>query len=209
MRNLEKTPMPQVLEDNADRWAEDYLNNPGNDTCKYRYREPSIKAALKAETGNKCIYCESKIGHNTPGDTEHMIPSSAAPDKHFQWENLTIACGECNRRKNAYNDPALPFLNPYSDDVESMVVHYGPVVSWKIGQPRAEATLRKLEIHNNKRSDLIARKVERIESINNILERINGTTGALKELLEMQLVEMQDKKAEYSGMTKSIVEGAG
>ena len=207
MRNLTKNTSPQVLTDNVTQWTQDYLGNPASGTYKYRYREASIKQALKAETGDKCIYCESKIGHNTPGDVEHMIPSSASPQMHFQWNNLTIACGECNRRKNDYNDLQLPFLNPYIDDVESMVTHLGPIVSWRVGQQRAESTLRIFELHNPRRIELIKRKIEHIETINDKLARVNQEIGVLKELLILQIEEMQQVSSEYSGMVKAIVEG--
>ena len=86
---------------------------------------------LKEETGFKCVYCESKIGHNTPGDIEHKIPSSKDEDQHFAWNNLTIACTECNRRKNDYYVIGNEFLDPYSDDVENVLEHHGPLVYWK------------------------------------------------------------------------------
>src|SRR5687767_14822167 len=100
MRKVSKHAEPDVLQTNHQEWTDAYLADPGNATKKYRYRHPEIKSALKEETADKCVYCESKIGHNTPGDVEHMTPSSVQPQHHFAWSNLTIACTECNRRKN-------------------------------------------------------------------------------------------------------------
>jgi len=102
MRTINKKPKPQVLVDNEDSWLTAFKSDRSNSTKKYRYRDKAIKKALIEETGYKCVYCESKIGHNTPGDIEHKIPSSKNIDLHFTWGNLTIACTECNRRKNYY-----------------------------------------------------------------------------------------------------------
>ena len=133
MRKLEKLPCPKILSDNFDVWTEEFLADTTSSTKKYRYRNPAIKEVLKNETGWKCVYCESKIGHNTPGDVEHKIPSSKAEGLHFDWDNLTVACGECNRRKNDHYEVGQEFLDPYIDDVEHEIEHYGPVVGWRNG----------------------------------------------------------------------------
>ncbi|MDX2510310.1 MAG: hypothetical protein QNK28_12255, partial [Desulfobacterales bacterium] len=86
MRNLTKLEEPEVLHSNCQQWLELYVADQGNSTKKYRYRHPDIKTTLKNETGYKCVYCESKIGHNTPGDIEHKIPSSKHIEFHFYWD---------------------------------------------------------------------------------------------------------------------------
>jgi len=206
MRKLQKVAEPAVLAANAANWLVEFLADKDNATKKYRYRHADIKSALRDEAGNKCIYCESKVGHNTPGDVEHKIPSSHKEDLHFSWGNLTLACTECNRRKNAYFDEACPFLDPYMDDVEAWLVHYGPIVSWQLGNARAEVSIRTLELNSNARVQLIARKVEKIEEVMNLLERYQGAAQALqKALLKKQLLAMQDKQAEYSAMVQAVV----
>lgn len=89
--------MPNVLAINHDEWLTAFLADKTNKTNKYRYRHSEIKITLTEETGWKCVYCESKIGHNTPGDIEHKVPSSKDEHRHFNWENLTVACTECNK----------------------------------------------------------------------------------------------------------------
>src|SRR5262245_28698431 len=118
MRRVTKTAEPDILRLNFQEWTAAYLADRRNETKKYRYRHSDIKECLRAETADKCVYCESKVGHNTPGDVEHIMPSRVDGQMHFVWSNLTLACTECNRRKNAYFDAEKPFLNPYSDDVE-------------------------------------------------------------------------------------------
>ena len=165
MRNLQKLPIPHVLATNHETWLAHYLADKLNQTNRYRYRHPDIKSTLRAETGEKCVYCESKIGHNTPGDIEHKVPSSRNENLHFTWENLTIACTECNRRKNDYYEEGDEFLDPYADDVESCIEHYGPVMGWTNGNNRAEITVKMLELDTSARFSLISRKIEKIEEL--------------------------------------------
>src|SRR5687768_6014392 len=110
MRKLEKLPIPELLAANGTQWLEEYIKDPSSATTRYRYRAREIKDALREETGWKCVYCESKIGHNTPGDVEHKVPSRKNPALHFDWYNLTVACTECNRRKNDYFEKEIGFL---------------------------------------------------------------------------------------------------
>ena len=184
-----------------------YRDDSSKESNKRRYRDKQIKARIKEETGGKCIYCESKVGHNTPGDVEHMRPISKCKDSIYEWENLTLACSECNRRKLDYFDRDLGFLNPYEDDVESLVVHYGPLVSWRSGSKRAEVTVRILELNAATRTELILRKIEKIEEVDHLIERWeNESCPVLKALLERQINRMMDQDAEFSGMVASVLE---
>ncbi|MCP4111374.1 MAG: hypothetical protein GY749_38565 [Desulfobacteraceae bacterium] len=206
MRNITKLDEPEILKQNADNWLKEYLQDKNNSTKKYRYRHKDIKETLKRETGYKCVYCESKIGHNTPGDTEHKIPSSVTDKLHFDWSNLTIACTECNRRKNDYYKDGEEFLDPYCDDVESFLEHYGPIVLWRNGHKRSEITTKILELNSYKRTALICRKIEKTEELNNIIERFyHEDDRILKRLLFERLKEMKDKKSEYSAMVLTIL----
>lgn len=210
MRNLEKLAMPSVLVENHDRWLTDFLADKTNKTNKYRYRHSEIKKTLMEETGGKCVYCESKIGHNTPGDIEHKVPSSKVEDLHFNWENLTTACTECNRRKNDYYEDGEEFLDPYNEDVENLVHHYGPILGWKNGHERAEITIKILELDTAIRFHIISRKIEKIEELNNVIARyVKNESLDINKLMKHKIKRMIDKKSEYSGMIKSIIEIKG
>ena len=209
MRNLTKLVEPEVLALNHEAWLAQYKADKSNTTNKTRYRHRDIKETLKKETGYKCVYCESKIGHNTPGDIEHKVPSSKDEDKHFTWFNMTIACTECNRRKNNYYEIGNEFLDPYSDDVEAALEHHGPLVFWKSANARAETTIRILELNSNNRQQLVERKINKLEDFSNLIERFLVQTGMLKMLLWKQILEMIDLGAEYSAMLQEVIEKKG
>ena len=209
MRHLEKLSIPDVLNANCLDWTDQYKSDRTSKTKKYRYRHEDIKRTLIEETGGKCVYCESKIGHNTPGDVEHKTPSSANVDLHFDWNNLTIACTECNRRKRAYFDMLKPFLDPYSADVESRIMHLGPVVGWQPGDEPAEISVRMLELHDNSRAELIKRKIEAIDNLNNLVARYHQVNGVMKDLLLLSIQRLKCRDSEYSGMLISVCERYG
>ena len=205
MRNLTKTKIPLVLEQNHESWQRQLDQDPSG-TNKYRYRHPEIKAALREETYDKCVYCESKVGHNTPGDVEHMVPSSVSREQHYDWQNLTIACTECNRRKNDYYQSDAPFLNPYRDDVEHRVLHAGPVVVPAAGDEVAEISVSILELDSpDKRRVLFAQKVATLKSVGQLINSIVNTSSPyLKKVLQKRLQEYASPSAEYSAMVLSL-----
>lgn len=209
LRNIEKLAEPLVLSINNRQWLNAYKADKNNSTKKYKYRHSDIKNTLKEETGFKCVYCESKIGHNTPGDIEHKIPSTKNEGLHFTWTNLTIACTECNRRKNDYYEVGNEFLDPYSDDVETLLEHHGPLVFWKSANLRAETTIRMLELNGNKRKQLIEMKINKLEEFSNLIERFLEQTGVLKMLLWKQIQEMTGVRAEYSAMLQEVIDKKG
>jgi hypothetical protein len=210
MRNLTKGVCPPVLAENAAAWTAAYAADLDGSTARYRYRHREVKGAIRDEAFDKCVYCESRVGHNTPGDVEHKVPSSHDMQLHFRWENLALACTECNRRKGSYYDPVTPFLDPFVDDVEAMLLHHGPIVGWRPGEVRAEVTVRRLELNDLSRPVLMGQKVEKIEELNHIIGRLRGTSApALQAALEARLDQMRDVSAEYSGMVVAIASAVG
>jgi hypothetical protein len=207
VRKVAKLPEPRILTEKKQEWKSALLADP-SDSKKNNYRHPEIKETLLAETNSKCTYCESKIGHNCPGDIEHKVPKSKRIDLIFEWDNMTIACSECNRRKGEYYDPDYMFLDPNTDDVENLVQHLGPVVFNRPGNKRSEVTVRMLELNSLRgRAKLIDRKMEKLETIKNLVERIATVNNpTLKSFLHEELTQSYDISSEFSGMVKTYVE---
>ncbi len=210
MRSIAKMQIPEVLQNNAETWLAEWLADKDSSTKKYRYRHPDIKSRLKEESGYKCVYCESSIGHNTPGDIEHKVPSSKEETLHFEWSNLTIACTECNRRKNDYYEDGNEFIDPHNDPVEDMIEHLGPLVQWKTGNARAEITIRILQLNNSARLELITRKIQSIGDYCSLVDRHSlESNPVLKELLRRDLLRRIEGGMEYSGMLAAVANNKG
>lgn len=77
------------------------------------YSSDSVKAALAEIFGRKCVFCESLLMGNQPGDIEHYRPKgnvvvvdpvtnvkTKRPGYYWlaaKWTNLLVACADCNR----------------------------------------------------------------------------------------------------------------
>ena len=64
-----------------------------------RYKLLQVRLALHDMQHGKCCYCERPIGVNTSGkDVEHFRPRRCK-DHLYRWENLLLACTDCNGAK--------------------------------------------------------------------------------------------------------------
>ncbi|QDV77439.1 HNH endonuclease [Botrimarina mediterranea] len=204
MRKIQKRSCPAILLEKAAEWLKAYQDDSAKSTNRYRYRHEDVKSELVKETGNKCVYCESKIGHSTPGDVEHKVPTALGTALHFDWNNLTIACTECNRRKSATYDPALGFIDPYNDAVESLVIHHGPIATWKPGDNLAETAVRVLELDSPSRMTLVLQKIEFLRRYSEAVENYKSCTNpTLRKVRKLALDKWKEKDAEYSAMILS------
>jgi len=73
------------------------------------YGHAEVKQLLYEIQNEKCIYCETKFTHNSPGDIEHFRPKSLYYWLAYDWKNLFLSCEECNRR---YKRDKFPLFNP-------------------------------------------------------------------------------------------------
>lgn len=173
MIHLSKSPKPPILEQNSVAWTKvltDKLaeGQPPTDTEKTRYRHPQIKAALVEETKGKCAYCESKLLHIHHGDVEHIYPKSLAPDKSFEWENLTLSCEVCNQNKSNRDPFIEAIIDPYLIDPAQHLLFMGPLIFAK-GTPHGISTEKILDLN---RGELVERRKEQLEKIMGIYQTL-------------------------------------
>lgn len=76
------------------------------------YRAPEVRHALRDLFHNKCAYCETPLV-SAPGDVEMFRPKSAVSENAShpgywwlatEWDNLLLACPDCNRVRSHTND---------------------------------------------------------------------------------------------------------
>ena len=183
MIRLNQGAQPQVLVDNGEAWAAEYVKwceNPAGTETRH-YAHPEIRLALELETNSKCAYCEGRISDVAYTHIEHKLPKRKHPQLVCDWENLTIACPRCNTNKSDYDEPQCPLLDPYIDDVEQEVAFGGPLALPR-GGGRADATITLLEL--NRKDLLFARKevLETLYRLLDLVERSAPEPAALRAL---------------------------
>jgi len=61
-----------------------------------------------------------------------------------------------------------------------------------------------LELHDHSRDDLIKRKIEAIDKLNNLVARYLNENGVLREMIYLLIERMKSPESEFSAMNLSI-----
>ena len=211
MIKLKKKDEPTVLKQNAAAWTKVVVNKLSSGTEptkaeKGRYSHPEIKAALIAETHGKCAYCESKLRHVAFGDIEHIVPKSTAPERWFDWMNLTLACDVCNTFKSDYRGDHNTFIDPYAIDPEEHFWQLGTIIYPKPGCDAASKTERLLKLN---RPELVERRSERLKMLMKHLDVIERVTDpSLKLLLMSDFLEETKADKEFAALAREVARHA-
>lgn len=208
MIKLRKGVVPDEIQQQINERTQRYLRltqtgEPIPESLAAAYKEPQVKELLRAETSDKCAYCESKVSHVDYGDVEHILPKAVAPDRRFDYTNLTYACGVCNTKKGAYYSEECPLINPYTDDPSDHFIALGPMV---VRQPRSDRGLlteRRLDMN---RAALIERRAERLNDVATLVDQIARTTSpSIREVLLEQASQECLPDKEFSFVVASYV----
>ena len=202
---LTKAQPPQVLRDNAEAWTEEYLQlrESGRGHEFRRHRHPDVKAAVIAETAEKCAFCESKMRHVAFGDVEHVLPKSERPDLVVEWTNLTLACSVCNNSKGDYYSEEAPIIHPYNEDPQSHLVFVGPMVTHARRSALGERTHRRLNLN---RIELLERRADRLSAIKELVDRLDALApGPDRGLFENEIRKEGRAHAEYAAAVRDFL----
>lgn len=207
MIKLDKQNKPDILAQNETVWTEEYLQALDGDqvteTVRFRYRHPDIKNALKRETWEKCAYCESKMTHAQPGDTEHIRPVSKHPHLIVAWVNLTLVCRVCNTAKGDYDSDEERLVHPYNDDPEAHIRFLGPMAFQLPGDHLGHRTITILKLN---RTPLIERRKERLEQLQGILDKwAMLSAGPTKDLIKREIINYACCDKEFSALTRCFL----
>lgn len=126
MRNVQRLKKPAALKTNETKWMEDLLDElaKGNQADEKRlkrlygkYAHDEVRQRLAEMYKNYCCYCESKITVVAKPHIEHRKPKDPKkfPELTFDWDNLHLACPNCNGSKGSKWDPKHEILDAAQD----------------------------------------------------------------------------------------------
>lgn len=205
MISIRKGEKPAILVGNEIAWRDEYLTakeagEPMTDTVRYRYRHPEIKSALRLEAYEKCVYCESKL---PVGETDHLLPVSFRPELIVDWENLLLACKECNTNKGHYYSAEEPLVDPSREDPDEYLYFFGPAIMPRNGSAKGYRTISKLKLS---RLDLLQRRLERVDRLRPLIQEWRThIEGPTKDLIRDAILKEAGDEAEYSALIRAYL----
>jgi uncharacterized protein (TIGR02646 family) len=99
---------------------------------KFKYNEEHIVKTLWEMQHEKCCYCENKIplkGHSKA--VEHFVPKAKVKEFTNDWDNLLLACAQCNGKKS----DSFPLELFKVDNTKSQVIYLRNKRDFKKGSP--------------------------------------------------------------------------
>ena len=79
------------------------------------------RADLINRLGPYCCYCNMRLNDNP--QVEHVAPKTPVPQRALDWDNMLLACGACNSRKNDELCEASTHFLPDAHDTQLAFTH--------------------------------------------------------------------------------------
>ena len=118
MRHIERLPKPAILKEKEAEWQEKYeeklAENPYARPDHSKYAHKQIKDTLYAMSYGKCFYCETMLSGGNK-EVDHYVEVALDRSKAYDWENLYLACTNCNDKLDNEAIPVTGALNPCRD----------------------------------------------------------------------------------------------
>ena len=123
MRHIDRLPIPDILNQKHDEWQRKFeeklaINLKARpDSSKYGHKD--ILGSLYTMSSGKCFYCERTLSFESK-EIDHQIEVSVDPSKAYEWDNLYLACPNCNDKLTHAVIPVNEALDPCRDDEETI-----------------------------------------------------------------------------------------
>lgn len=209
MRNVKRLKIPpKSLKNNANKWKKtllekiDELNNTGEkvpDSYYNHYIKDDIKMPLINMYKGLCCYCESRVdsvideteddGKKKYGHIEHLKPKKKFPQNCYDWENLHLACADCNITKADKYDNKNPILDPVKDkQIENYYTFelVGIGLHFNALKERAETTEKHVNLN---RSSLLINRLEVYHNVINAFREWNKLKNDVEKRAKIRQLE--------------------
>lgn len=153
MRHIDRLPKPAILRDKQAEWQEKYEAKLATDpharpeSNKYAHKE--IKDALYAMSYGKCFYCETKLSGGNK-EVDHFIEVAIDHSKAYEWENLYLACSNCNDKVDHEAIPVTEALDPCRDSdevIQQNITYVEELISAVPGSQKGLNTIKKYKLN--------------------------------------------------------------
>lgn len=126
MRHIDRFPEPVVLQEKHDEWQRKFEEKKVGhtkarpDSSKYGHKD--IRRVLDACSHEKCFYCESKLKGELK-EIDHFIEVAIDPSLAYAWDNLYLACNNCNDKLSHDVISVTEVIDPCRDSDEEIRRH--------------------------------------------------------------------------------------
>lgn len=219
MKNVRRRDTPLSISRNAVRWRRELdaqMREHGRlgvprQFFDNRYKKDDIRQALEVMYNNRCCYCEADIDPVAFKNIEHRAPINLFPEQALEWDNLHLACPQCNGAKSdKWNDNA-PILDAVHDvPIDSHITYkaktaIGGVKRWPI-TASGETTIKHADLNRGglpqARAAVLSEILDRFREIREEIET-NGMTPNVRAVVDELYILTEE---EYGSLVKWAID---
>jgi hypothetical protein len=150
MRALTRISKPRILVKKEHIWLSKILANPDSRPGTNTYRHKEIFEALMVTGNRKCFYCETKL-NGLPSEIDHHIEVDIDRSLSVSWENLYLACTNCNNKLNHNQISVNAVLDPFRNsdiDIQKNLCFENEIILPKNGSGIGRQTILKYKLNS-------------------------------------------------------------
>ena len=214
MRHIDRLPAPDILVQKHIEWQQKYdeklAENPSARPDSPRYAHKQIKDRLFEMSFGKCFYCETKLtGANK--EVDHFVEVAIDHSKAYEWENLYLACSNCNDKVNHNAIPVTDALDPCRDsdtEIQRNISFEAEQIYPIPESPKGLNTIKKFRLNTElldmKRSKWLNKLLKKVTEIQRSMN--NDGRRSVSENERIQLMRFMQPDQPYSLMCKIYIE---
>lgn len=150
MRYIKRLSKPEILEQKEQEWTDKFLKSGKDRPDNSKYGHDDIKSVLFTMSHHKCYYCEQVL-KGSKQEIDHFIEVKERKDLAYAWDNLYLACENCNNKLPNRDIAVTEVLNPCVDSDEEIMSH----LTFENEQiifltPKGESSIKKYKLSSEK-----------------------------------------------------------
>lgn len=212
MIHIDRLPKPDILIEKEKEWTENFINSGEKRPHNSKYGHQQIRTRLNSMSSNKCFYCERKLT-GVSKEIDHFIEVSDPTGKElaFNWDNLFLACNNCNDKFDNATIEVSQVLNPcvHADkEIETNISFEDEFITAKNNSQKGLLTIKKFRL-DTELLDLLRSK--QLNQFNKLLiqiqrNQIAENRATMNDLEKESLLIFKQKDHQFSLMFKIILE---
>lgn len=209
MKHITRLPKPQILVDKAEQWTAKFLASGKDRPDSNKYRHQKITDVLYTMSLHKCYYCERKL-KLYPKEIDHFIEVAEKKELAYDWENLYLACDNCNGKMPNTTIAVTEVLDPcrhMDDEIQEHLIFEDELITAKNGSPFGFKTIQKYRLDSEQLDHVRVKQLKefhkRLISIKDNM--ITESRGRMTDIEKQQIYAFQQPDKSFSLMFKQLI----
>jgi len=215
MIHIDRIQKPNILARKEKEWTEKFIASGKKRPDNSKYGHPQIKESLSSMSYHKCFYCERKL-MGVPGEIDHYIEVSDPKGRvlAFKWDNLYLACVNCNNKLPNSTIPVTEALDPCkntNDEIEEHLIFEAEIITARNNSETGLKTIRKFRL-DTKLSDYL--RLKQLDRFKDILlkireNQIRNNRNEMTENEKVCLIRFAQADHQFSLMFRILLKKYG